>query len=167
MFIVLGDAVPRGCSYGTPRWPRLRTRSSLGIPPTRGGRESRGCRRLREEGRTCPRTHCRPRNQVCGVLHALYCFAVCAWIEGSYRLMHACMSELLAPNIQFHRIYICFDCFGHPAVPCRVWHGKAGDTTRCGVSPRVLGRLLWFGTVGGSLLQWPIQMINEQVRPLL
>ena len=65
------------------------------------------------------------------------------------------------------RYYICFDCSGHPAVPCRVWHGKAGDITRCGVSPRVLGRLLWFGTAGGSLLQWPIQMINEQVRPLL
>ena len=118
-----------------------------------------------EEGRTCPRTHCRPRNQVCGVLHALCCFAVCAWIEGSYRLMHACMSELLAPNIPFHRIYICFDCSGHPAVPCRVWHGKAGDITRCDVCPRVLGRLLGFGTAGGSLLRVanPDDIMNRYV----
>ena len=87
-----------------------------------------------EEGRTCPRTHCRPRNH-----------------SGGRRPPW--------------RHYICFDCSGHPAVPCRVWHGKAGDTTRCDVCPRVLGRLLGFGTAGGSLLRVanPDDIMNRYV----
>ena len=110
--------------------------------------------------RKCPRTHCRPRNQEWKTRRITDAY-LCLQGDLGHDYVFNCRSE---PS---WRYYVCFDCSGHPAVPCRVWHGKAGDITRCGVSPRVLGRLLGFGTAGGSLLQWPTQMINEQVRPLL
>ena len=157
MFFVLGDAVPQA-AVTEPRWPRLRKRSSLGIPPG-AAVESRGCGHLRERPK-CPRTHCRPRNQ--------------EWKTRCITDAYLCLQGDLGHDYVFNwrsepswRYYVCFDCSGHPAVPCRVWHGKAGDITRCGVSPCVLGWLVLLGTAGGSLLQWPTQMINEQVRPLL